>query len=140
MLKPLPPDSACPINVLLDIISAKWTAEIMRELALHPTRTRKFLLHIPGLSMKALCRRLQTLEEAGLINRQEYPGKSLKVEYSLTPHGRRLCAIFEDLKSLEEQMNNNCLSCVCSMEQACINNPSKFNCPHRRIKEPKAGS
>jgi len=128
----------CPINTLMDIISAKWTVEIMRELALQPTRTRKFLLHIPGLSMKTLCRRLQILESAQLINRHEYPGKSLKVEYSLTDHGRQLCTIFEQVKQLESIIaGRECSSCHCSIEKSCMESPATFNCMHRREKKAK---
>ncbi len=128
--------ASCPINTLMDVISAKWTVEIIRELALQPTRTRKFLLHIPGLSMKTLCRRLQILESAQLINRHEYPGKSLKVEYSLTDHGRQLCSIFEQVKELESTIaGRESLSCHCSIEKSCMANPASFNCAHRREKK-----
>src|SRR5579883_1285910 len=104
MLPPEPPESACPINVLMEIISAKWTVEIMRELAIQPTRTRKFLLHIPGLSMKTLSRRLHSLEGAGLVNRREFEGKPIKVEYSLTENGIKLCTILEQIKSLQNEL------------------------------------
>lgn len=130
----MPPSTACPINVLLETISAKWTVEIMRELALQPTRTRKFLLHIPGLSMKTLCRRLQILEAAGLISRHEYEGKPLRVEYSLTDFGVQICGILEQIKKLHESMNSGCLSCVCSLEKTCQSHTEEMSCPHRRTK------
>jgi DNA-binding HxlR family transcriptional regulator len=138
MLKPRPLESACPVNLMMEIISAKWTVEIMRELALQPTRTRKFLLHIPGLSMKTLCRRLQILESAGLISRHEYAGKPLKVEYRLTVYGQQLCLILEELKMLEKRINKTSLSCVCSLEKACTADADTFECPQRRSKNSKA--
>lgn len=33
----------CPITHTLNLISAKWTVEILRELALKPVCTREFL-------------------------------------------------------------------------------------------------
>jgi DNA-binding HxlR family transcriptional regulator len=138
MLQPQPPESACPINVLMEIISAKWTVEIMRELALQPTRTRKFLLHIPGLSMKTLSRRLHSLESAGLVNRREFEGKPIKVEYSLTENGAKLCAILEQLKILQQELNSSCLKCKCSLEKECFAKPDLLACPHRRSRRPKA--
>lgn len=137
MLELTPSELPCPINVLLEIISAKWTVEIMRELALQPTRTRKFLLHIPGLSMKTLCRRLQILESAKLINRHEYPGKPMKVEYTLTDYGKKLCVILESLKELELEMNSACLNCKCSIQADYFEQPDQLECPHRRIKRTK---
>ncbi len=126
--------SDCPINLLLDVVSPKWTVEILREMAIQPTRTRKFLLHIPGLSMKTLCRRLQTLESAGLILRHEYPGKAMKVEYSLSEPGIKLCSILEQLKQLEEELNSDCLKCKCSLQSACLSRELDSNCPHRRVR------
>ena len=135
MAKPLTTDPACPVNVMMEIISAKWTVEIMRELALQPTRTRKFLAHIPGLSMKTLCRRLQILETAGLISRHEYPGKPLKVEYRLTGSGQEFCLILEQIKALSYKLNNQFLACVCSLEKACRHSPDTFDCPLRHNQE-----
>ncbi len=132
MLEPPTPESVCPINKLMDVISAKWTVEIIRELALQPTRTRRFLLHIPGLSMKTLCRRLHALEAAGLINRYEYPGKPAKVEYSLNDYGRKLCKVFEQIKLLQEELNGACQSCTCPMT---TETPSEDAvCPERRTR------
>lgn len=134
---------ACPINSLLEIISAKWTVEIMRELALQPTRTRKFLLHIPGLSMKTLSRRLHSLEGSGLINREEFPGKPMKVEYSLTETGKKLCAIFEQVKCLELELNNKsapCVSCKCSLEKEYFGKADMLDCPHRRTRRTRGSS
>jgi DNA-binding HxlR family transcriptional regulator len=62
----------CPISRLLEIISAKWTVEILREISIAPTRTRQFLRLIPGLSMKSLQFRLKELEKFGLLERIEY--------------------------------------------------------------------
>lgn len=135
----LPYNSACPINALLEIISAKWTVEIVRELALKPTRTRRFLLHIPGLSMKTLCRRLQIMGEAGLVSRYEFPGKPLRVEYSLTEQGQKLCGILEQIKSLNEEMSktNDCSSCKCSIEKAYFAQAELLSCPQRRSRSSK---
>lgn len=124
--------SRCPINNMLEVIGAKWTVEILRELALKPTRTRKFVLHIPGLSMKTLCRRLQLLEAAGLIDRHDYQEKPMRVEYSLTMHGQELCNILDQLKSLQLRLNENSLRCKCSIEKLGSADPCAFSCPHRR--------
>lgn len=104
--------------------------EIMRELALQPVRTRKFLVHIPGLTMKSLRERLQEMEQQNLIIRTEYDGRPLKVEYSLTERGVKILAILETLKQLAEEGSEP--SCSCSVEKDCMNGSKPLNCPFRR--------
>lgn len=104
--------------------------EIMRELAVQPVRTRKFLVHIPGLTMKSLRERLQEMEQQDLILRTEFEGRPLKVEYSLTARGMKILAILETLKELAEEGSES--TCCCSVEKDCINGSKSLNCPFRR--------
>lgn len=120
----------CPVSSLVRIIGAKWTVEIMRELATQPTRTRKFLIHIPGLSMKSLRERLQEMEDERLIVRTEYEGRPLKVEYSITDRGRQLFAILEQIKALSEEGSTP--RCVCAFEEKCLEGEVQVQCAYRR--------
>jgi DNA-binding HxlR family transcriptional regulator len=128
----------CPVSSLSRIIGGKWTIEIMRELAIQPTRTRKFLMHIPGLSMKSLRERLHEMEQANLIVRKEYEGRPLKVEYSITDRGRRLFAILEQIKELSETDGER--RCVCSVEEECLKGEATVMCPSRREETRRRGS
>lgn len=92
--------TTCPINDVLSVAGAKWTVEIMREITLQPTRTRRFLAHIPGLTMKSLRQRLQQMEQLGLLVRKQYDEKPLRVEYSITDKGKR----FMDLLNLAKEI------------------------------------
>jgi DNA-binding HxlR family transcriptional regulator len=83
-------NSICPISKVLELISAKWTVEILREVALKPVRTREFLRVIPGLSMKSLQERLKALLAAGMIERIVFQEKLPRVEHTITPRGQRL--------------------------------------------------
>ncbi|MBS2010369.1 MAG: helix-turn-helix transcriptional regulator [Cyanobacteria bacterium SZAS TMP-1] len=116
----------CPINSVLDVISAKWTVEILRELALGSMRTRAFLRVIPGISMKSLLQRLKALQDAGMISRTAFGEKSLRVEYSITPRGQRVLAIYSELLDLASEMME--VSCCCSITGACAN---EISCPNR---------
>lgn len=94
-------DFTCPIMFLLDILSPKWTIEILRELFTQPTRTRSFLTRIPGLSMKSLRERLKHLEALSIVTRTVYEDYSPpRVEYSLTAKGRELYIVLMSLKQL----------------------------------------
>lgn len=121
----------CPINVILKLISAKWTVEIMREVSIQPTRTRQFLSRIPGLSMKCLQERLKELEAAGMILRVKYDEKVPRVEHSITARGGRLLTIIVSLKKLADE---SVLSdCLCPMESYVDGEvPGTFDCPERR--------
>lgn len=120
----------CPISSLLDLISAKWTVQILREVAIQTTRTRRFLVHIPGLSMKSLRQRLQVLEDAGMVLRIQYDQRPLRVEYSITERGRKLFGVMEALKELAEEWMP--ADCQCPMESGCDVKAGDFSCPHRR--------
>lgn len=114
----------CPISTMLKVISPKWTVEILRELSIKPTRTRQFLNHIPGLTMKCLQERLKCLESAGLIRRVEYKSKVPRVEHQLTERGSRVLTILMALKELGSAN----VECICPMENNCN---SGFVCPTR---------
>lgn len=107
-------NECCPIISVLDLISAKWTVEILRELAIQPTRTRQFLARIPGLSMKCLVERLKELERYGMLVRIEFDEKVLHVEYAITDRGRKLYSIMTALKELASEFME--VTCKCPME------------------------
>jgi DNA-binding HxlR family transcriptional regulator len=127
---------ACPISELLAILSAKWTVEIMRELAIGPTRTRRFLALTPGLTMKCLRQRLVQLQDYGLIERRQFDEKPLKVEYSLTAKGVRIADLLAVIKKVADEFGS-AASCQCSLENIHsqeMSGPSDCTlvCPRRR--------
>lgn len=119
----------CPISYILDVISAKWTVEILREVAIGPVRTRAFLKVVPGLSMKSLLQRLQALQAAGLVLRTDFNEKPLRVEYSITKRGERIFKIMIELMQISAEMMP--VSCKCPMDCAC---DGDFSCPKRRLR------
>lgn len=129
--KPSPDDDfECPISKLLEIISAKWTVEILREAAIAPTRTRKFLRVIPGLSMKSLQIRLKELEKYGILEKKEYEILPRRVEHWITERGRKVLDIYVQIKQLSEEMFT--YTCICPMEIDDPSDCSSFDCPRRR--------
>ncbi len=119
----------CPITRVLDIIAAKWTVEILRELSISPTRTRKFLRIIPGLSMKSLQCRLKELEKYGLIERIEHDVLPRHVDHLITERGKKVLEIYMQIKTLSEEMF--VVTCVCPMNPVEANGCAPACCPHR---------
>lgn len=119
----------CPISYMLDVISAKWTVEILREVAINPVRTRAFLKAIPGLSMKSLLQRLQVLQAAGLILRTDFHEKPLRVEYSITKRGERIYKVMIELMDIAAE--TMAIQCKCPMDCSCV---GEHHCPKRRVR------
>lgn len=93
------PGEPCPIVKALQAIGTKWTFLIVRELLLDGTlRFGDLLKALEGISPKTLSLRLRELEEQGLVARTVYPEVPPRVEYALTGKGRRLEALFIELK------------------------------------------
>ncbi len=120
----------CPITYVIELINAKWTIELLREMALGPVRTRRFLARIPGLSMKSLRQRLQGMEDAGLITRTQYEGRPLRVEYAVTERGKQLFDIFKAMQVLGNEWLG--ASCVCSFQTCGPECSQALDCPYRR--------
>lgn len=137
-------EQICPIYSVLDVIAAKWTVEILREVSLQPTRTRQFLARIPGLSMKCLVARLKELQRHGMIERTDYEGRSPHVEYSVTERGLKLFDVLIAIKELASDWRE--ISCKCPMDkryrpasaQSCLYDKGgtacTFECPLRRTR------
>ncbi|MBP3041068.1 helix-turn-helix transcriptional regulator [Bacillaceae bacterium Marseille-Q3522] len=89
----------CPIEKTLNIISAKWSFLIIRELLIDGTlRFGKLMKQLEGISSKTLSLRLKELEEKGIVKKTIFPEIPPHVEYSLTEKGKQLESIFIELK------------------------------------------
>lgn len=94
---------------LEDVVGCKWSAAVLAAIGRGISRPGQLERFIPGISTKVLNERLRKLLDYGLILRQEYPGKVRRVEYRLTPIGRKLAAIIEQLRELEAEYNQGTL-------------------------------
>ena len=88
---------------LEDVVGCKWSAAVLAAIGRGVTRPGQLERFIPGISTKVLNERLRKLMDYQLISRREFPGKVLRVEYSLTKTGRNLSAIIEQIRDLDEQ-------------------------------------
>lgn len=87
---------------LEDVVGCKWSAAVLAALGRGVTRPGQLERFILGISTKVLNERLRKLLDYRLITRREFPGKVLRVEYDLTPTGRKLSALIEQLRDLDE--------------------------------------
>lgn len=71
----------------LELVSDKWTIQVVYALKDGPRRLSELQRDIKGVSQKMLIQTLRKLEQYGLVERTVYPVVPPKVEYTLTPQG-----------------------------------------------------
>jgi Predicted transcriptional regulators len=81
----------------LDAINGKWKIPILIALSFGNRRFRELTREIPGISPKMLSKELKELENNTLIERSVYDTTPVTVEYSLTPLGKSLDSLLEEL-------------------------------------------
>jgi DNA-binding HxlR family transcriptional regulator len=84
----------CPLALASEIVGERWTLLVLRELILGGRRFNDIHRGLPRMSPALLSRRLKTLENAGIVERQR-TGRS--VEYALTAAGAELAPAIESL-------------------------------------------
>lgn len=96
-------------RALMETFVRKWTVEIMY--CLYESKTMRFTdlrKTLSGISSRTLSDRLRELEEMGLVRRTVYAEKPVRVEYELTPAGRKIgelaYASFEELVDAWDQV------------------------------------
>ncbi|MEU6185742.1 helix-turn-helix domain-containing protein [Nocardia sp. NPDC047038] len=94
----VPPELACPIAPVVDIVFSRWTTPILwtlNEFGRH--RFVELDRRITTISPKVLTQRLRQLERDGLVVRTFHPGVPPRVEYEISDLGRSLAPLFATL-------------------------------------------
>ena len=89
----------CPVCATADLVCAKWTILVIRDLAEGRSRFCELERSLSGISPRTLSLRLRALEDQGIVERRTYPEVPPRVEYSLTGKGQALIPIIEDMRS-----------------------------------------
>ena len=85
----------CPVARTLSFIGGKWKPLILFELKAGPVRTGELRRRNSEVTPKMMTQQIRELERAGLVCREEFPGVSPKVEYSLTVLGETLLPVLQ---------------------------------------------
>ncbi|MFO1402886.1 MAG: helix-turn-helix domain-containing protein [Steroidobacteraceae bacterium] len=89
-----------------DIIGCKWSVCVLDLVSRGIARPGAMQRSLPGLSTKVLNERLRKLLRYGLIDRNVYAELPPRVEYRLTPLGRRFGRVLEQVNALEDELRN----------------------------------
>ncbi len=79
----------CPVSKAAELLGERWTLLIIRELVLGTTRFNDFQRALSQISPTLLTKRLNQLEEAGLVVRKTMPDQR-RIEYHPTAASKEL--------------------------------------------------
>src|SRR5437867_1857916 len=85
----------CPVAMAAEILCARWTLVLLRELVAGSTRFNELRRGVPRMSPALLSKRLKDLETAGIVTRSQVAGEPDLFEYRLTKAGRDLRPVIE---------------------------------------------
>jgi DNA-binding HxlR family transcriptional regulator len=71
---------------------------VLRDLSEGRTRFCELERSLAGISPRTLSLRLRALEEEAIVERRTFPEVPPRVEYQLTPKGRALMPLIEDMR------------------------------------------
>jgi DNA-binding HxlR family transcriptional regulator len=97
----------CEFREVLDRVGDKWTLLVIAMLEQRPTQRARFSelkRSIPGISQRMLTATLRSLERDGLLTRDVYAEAPPRVEYELTPLGKRF---MQPVRVLVEWLQGN---------------------------------
>ncbi|MCL1668310.1 helix-turn-helix transcriptional regulator [Elizabethkingia ursingii] len=90
-------DQNCPLKKTLEIIGGKWTMLIIYQINERVIRYGELKRALVGISEKMLISQLKFLAEKGIVNKNAFPEIPPRVEYSLTPTGKKLLPVINQI-------------------------------------------
>lgn len=89
--------SRCPIEEVMQVLSGRWPTLLLYYLKEGTKRFSELRRDNPTISHRMLALELRKLEDAGIVERTEFEGYPLRVEYALTAAGLRLVPLIDAL-------------------------------------------
>lgn len=100
--------AAIPVAAMVEsIVGCKWSLRLLQLSADGISRPSALLRACPSLSAKVMNERLQKMMRFGIIQRTVHGEKPpVEVAYALTPFGRRFVRILDEVRRLQEALDN----------------------------------
>ncbi len=93
----------CPFDCFMAVLKGKWRTDLLLALAAHPCHFRELQRTLEGISAKVLTENLRILERNQLVERREQDVPSGMVEYRLSPDGKQLVQVMEQINQWVER-------------------------------------
>jgi DNA-binding HxlR family transcriptional regulator len=110
----------CPVCATANLVCAKWTILVIRDLADGRSRFCELERSLAGISPRTLSLRLRALEEEGIVDRRTYPEVPPRVEYELTAKGRALLPLIDDMRSYGREWLGAAGGTVCAEPEVAV--------------------
>lgn len=94
-------------HILEDVLGCKWTLGVLGCIRTGTVRPGAILASLDGLTTKVLNERLRKLVRFGLVTRTAYPEIPPRVEYRLSPFGRRFARLLDQVQELQDELDRN---------------------------------
>ena len=102
ILKIMPRLNTPRVDTLVeDVIGCRWSFTVLRAVKSGVRRPGELERHITGISAKELCDRLRKFTQAGIFERQVYPEIPPRVEYRLSPFGKKFAGLIRHVEKLQ---------------------------------------
>jgi DNA-binding HxlR family transcriptional regulator len=88
----------CPVKAAIDVIRGRWKPSILHELRNDTKRFSELRAALPDVTAQILTVQLRQLEADEIITRTVFAEVPARVEYELSPFGRTLSTIMEELE------------------------------------------
>ena len=96
------------VDMLLeDVLGCRWTISVLRAVGSGVSRPGALERHIEGISTKVLGDRLKHFQRAGIFERVSFPEIPPRVEYRLTPFGRKFLRLLKEVEKLQKEINGS---------------------------------
>jgi DNA-binding HxlR family transcriptional regulator len=87
----------CPVEVAIAVVGGAWKMTTVKHLSQRVHRFGELRRAVGPVTPRVLTRQLRELEQDGIVERHVYAEVPPRVEYSLTPLGKTLSNLVEQL-------------------------------------------
>lgn len=95
------------VSMVESIVGCKWSLSLLQQLTDGGVRPSALLRAHTGLSAKVMNERLRKMTKFGIVQRTVLGDKPpVEVEYALTSFGRRFVGILEEVRRLQDSVDN----------------------------------
>lgn len=104
ILQDMPRLDARRMDELLEcVLGCRWTIAVLRAVSDGVARPGALERHVQGISAKVLADRLRRFTRAGLFERVQFAEIPPRVEYRLTPFGKKFTRVLGEIEKLQAE-------------------------------------